>query len=127
MSTLSEFLYKLNYTNTDEILKLVALIAARVDVLTIKSGMEQNPKLRRLNRLRSIHSSLAIENNTLSLEQITALFDGKRIIAPPQDICEAQNAFEVYNRLLEFDPYDIMDLQAAHQIMMKDLIDLFGN
>ena len=99
---MSDFLYKPKYDITDEILNLVALIAARVDVLTIQSSMEQKPKLHRLNRLRSIHSSLAIENNTLSLEQITALFDGKPVIAPPQDICEAQNAFEVYRQLLEF-------------------------
>ena len=71
---MNEFLYKPKYIITDEILNLVALIAAKVDVLTIQSGMEQNPKLLRLNRLRSIHSSLAIENNTLSLEQVTALF-----------------------------------------------------
>ena len=123
---MSGFLYKPKYTITDEILNLVALIAARVDVLTIKSGMEQNPKLRRLNRLRSIQSSLAIENNTLSLSQITALFEGKRVIAPPQDICEAQNAFEVYDRLLEFNPYDEMDLLSAHQILMKNLIKVPG-
>ena len=119
---MSELLYKPKYTITDEILNLVAQIAARVDVLTIKSGMGQNPKLRRLNRLRSIHSSLAIENNTLSLEQITALFDGKHVIAPPQDICEAENAFQVYDKLLEFDPYDVMDLLSAHQILMKNLL-----
>ena len=123
---MSDFLYKPNYTITDGILTLVAQIAARVDVLTIQSGMEQNPKLRRLNRLRSIHSSLAIENNTLSLEQVTALFEGKRVLAPAQDICEAQNAFEVYNRLLELDPYDVMDLLAAHQILMKDLVKVPG-
>ena len=123
---MSEFLYKPKYTITDEILNLVALIAARVDVLTIKSGMEQNPKLRRLNRLRSIYSSLAIENNTLSLEQVSALFEGKRVIAPPRDICEARNAFEVYNRLLAFDPYDVMDLLTAHQILMKDLVKVPG-
>ena len=52
---MDEFLYKPKYTITDEILNLIAQIAARVDVLTIKSGMEQNPKLRRLNRLRSIY------------------------------------------------------------------------
>jgi Fic family protein len=95
-------------------------------VLTIQSGMEQKPKMHRLNRLRSIHSSLAIENNTLSLEQVTALFGGKRIIAPPQDICEAQNAFEAYERLLEFDPYDMMDLLTAQQILMKDLVKVPG-
>ena len=123
---MSEFLYKPKYTITEEILNLVAQIAALVDVLTIKSGMEQNPKLRWLSRLRSIHSSLAIENNTLSIEQITALFDGKRVLAPQQDIREAQNAFEVYNRLLEFNPYDVMDLLTAHQILMKDLVKAPG-
>ncbi len=123
---MSDFLYKPNYTITDEILNLVALIAARVDVLTIQSGMEQNPKLRRANRIRSIHSSLAIENNSLSLEQVTAVIDGKRVIAPPQDICEVENAFQAYNRLLEFDPYDVMDLQTAHQILMKDLVKESG-
>jgi Fic family protein len=84
--------------------------------------MEQNPKLRRANRIRSIHSSLAIENNSLSLEQVTAIIDGKRVLAPPQDICEALNAFAAYNKMLEFNPYDIMDLLTAHQILMKDLV-----
>ena len=55
---LDELLYRPNYTVTDEIISLIAQLAARVDVLTIQSGMDQNPKLRRLNRLRSIHSSL---------------------------------------------------------------------
>ena len=95
---MNEELYKPNYTITDETLNLAASIAARVDVLTVQNGMKSSPKLRRLNRLRSIHSSLAIENNTLSLAQVTAIFEGKRVIAPPQDICEAQNAFEAYNR-----------------------------
>jgi Fic family protein len=106
---MDNFLYKPKYTITDEILNLAAQIAGRVDVLTILSGAEQNPKLRRANRIRSIHSSLAIENNSLSLEQVTALINGKRVLAPPQDICEAQNAFEAYNRLFSFDPYDAMD------------------
>jgi len=119
---LSEFLYNPKYKITDEILTLVAQIAARVDVLTIKSDIEQNLKLNRLNRLRSIHSSLAIENNTLSFEQIVALYDGKKVLAPAQDIQEAQNAFEVYDRMLEFNPYDALDVLLAHQILMKDLV-----
>jgi Fic family protein len=118
----NEFLYKPTYTITDEILTLVANIAARVDVLTIQSGMEQNPKLRRANRILSIHSSLAIENNSLSLEQVSAIIDGKRVLAPPQDICEVENAFAAYNKMLDFDPYDVMDLLTAHQILMKDLV-----
>jgi len=123
---LGDLLYKPNYTITDDIISLIAQIAARVDVLAIQSGMEQNPKLRRQNQLRSIHSSLAIENNTLSLEQITKLFEGKKVLAPPQDICEAQNAFEVYEKLFKFDPYDYMDLLAAHKILMKDLVKIPG-
>jgi len=112
----------IKYTNTDDILNLVALIAARVDVLSIHSGMEQNPKLRRSNRIKSIHSSLAIENNSLSLSQVTAILDGKRILAPPQDICEVQNAFQAYERLLDFDPYNVNDLLTAHKILMKELV-----
>ncbi|MDR3314502.1 MAG: Fic family protein [Oscillospiraceae bacterium] len=117
-----DFLYKPNYTITDEILSLVAQIAARVDVLAMQSGMEQNPRLRRINRIRSVHSSLAIENNSLSLDQVTAIMDGKRVLAPPQDICEVENAFQAYGKMMAFDPYDRMDLLAAHQIMMKDLV-----
>jgi len=93
---MSDFLYKPKYTITDEVLTLAANIAAITDVLSINSGMGQNPKLRRGNRIRTIHSSLAIENNSLSLDQVTAILDGKRVLAPPQDICEVQNAFRVY-------------------------------
>ena len=116
------FLYKPKYTITDIILTLAANIAAKVDVLTVQSGIGQNLKLRRANRIRTIHSSLAIENNSLSLGQVTAILDGKRVLAPPQDICEVQNAFQVYARLLEFNPYDVMDLLTAHQILMNELV-----
>ena len=119
---MDNFLFKPKYTITDEILTLTANIAAKADVLTVQSGMVKNPKLRRASRIRTIHSSLAIENNSLSLEQVTAILDGRRVLAPPQDICEVQNAFQAYDLLLNFNPYDIMDLQAAHRILMKDLV-----
>jgi len=118
----SEFLYKPTYTITDEILLLVADIAAKTAVPNIRSDMERNPKLRKASRLRSIHSSLAIESNSLTLDQVTAILDGKRVLAAPQDICEVQNAFQAYDRLFELDPYDAMDLLTAHQILMKDLV-----
>lgn len=123
---MSEFLYKPKYTLTDEIVTLVADIAAKAEALTIRSGMEQNPKLRRINRIKSIQSSLAIENNTLTVEQVTALLDGKRILAPPTDIIEAQNAIQVYNKLLDYNPYDIDDLLCAHGVLMKGLITEAG-
>ena len=119
---MSEFFFKPLYTITDEILTLTADIASRADILTIQSGMTLNPLLRRSNQILSVHSSLAIENNSLSLEQVTAIIEGKRVLAPPQEICEVQNAFEAYNILLDFDPYDMENILAAHRIMMKDLV-----
>ncbi|MDR0914347.1 MAG: Fic family protein [Oscillospiraceae bacterium] len=119
---MSELLYKPVYTNTDEIVNLTVKIAALADALNIKSTMQQSLKLRRANRIKSVHSSLAIENNSLSLEQVTAVINGKKVLAPPQDICEVKNAFEAYNNLLAFNPYDIDDLQAAHLILMQDLV-----
>ncbi|MDR1061146.1 MAG: Fic family protein [Clostridiales bacterium] len=119
---MSEFLYKPKYTLTDEIVTLVADIAVKVAVLAIRSGMEQNPKLRRINRVKSIQSSLAIENNTLTVEQVTALLDGKRVLASPQDILEAQNAIQAYNKLLGWNPHDVDDLQSAHGILLKGLV-----
>ena len=115
------FLYNPNYTITDEILTLTAGIAAKVGALSVLGGMAQNPRLRRANRIRTVHSSLAIENNSLSPDQVTAILDGKRVLAPQQDICEVRNAFQVYDRLLEFNPYDVLDLLAAHQILMNGL------
>jgi len=123
---MSELLYKPKYTNTDEILTLVANITSAIDVLTIKSGMQQNPKLRRANRIKSIHGSLAIENNSLSLQQVTAVINGKPVLAPPQDIAEVENAFKAYEKLLGYNPYDIDDLQVAHSVLMKDLVKEAG-
>jgi len=119
---MKEFMYKPKYTITDEIVTLVADIAAKAEALTIHSGMEQNPKLRRINRIKSIQSSLAIENNTLTVEQVTALIEGKRVLAPPQDILEAQNAIRAYDKLFDFNPYDLDDLLSAHGILTKSLI-----
>ena len=123
---MSCFLYKPKYTITDEILTLTVNIAAKAEMLSAPSGVGHNPILCRANRIRTIHSSLVIENNSLSLDQVTAILNGKRVLAPPQDICEVENAFQAYNRLLEFDPYDIMDLLTAHQLIMKDLVKTPG-
>jgi Fic family protein len=123
---LSELLYKPKFTNTDEVVSLTAEISALAEVLTIRRDMELSPKLRRKNRIKSIHSSLAIENNSLSLSQVTDVIDGKPVLAPPKDICEVKNAFEAYERLLSFNPYDIDDLEVAHGILMKDLVKMPG-
>ena len=81
---------------TNEILDCVAEIAELVGRVSATEGLSQNPMLRRTNRIRTIYSSLAIEQNTLSLEQVTAVLDGKHVLAPPKDIAEVKNAYEIY-------------------------------
>ena len=82
--------------------------------------------MRRINRIRTIHGSLAIEQNTLSLEQVTAVLNGKQVLAPPKDIAEVKNAYEIYERLEELDPYSVDDLLTAHGIMTRGLVDESG-
>ena len=82
--------------------------------------------MRRTNRIRTIHGSLAIEQNTLSLEQVTAVLNGKQVLAPPKDIAEVKNAYEIYERLEELDPYSVDDLLTAHGIMMRGLVEESG-
>ncbi|HAR43683.1 MAG TPA: cell filamentation protein Fic [Bdellovibrionales bacterium] len=86
------------------------------------SGEKPQPKLRRLNRIRTIQGSLAIEGNSLSLEQITALLDGKRVLGPKKDIFEAQNANEAYEHALSYDPFSVKSMLEAHQFLMKGII-----
>ena len=88
--------------------------------------LSSNPTLRRSNRIRTIHGSLAIEQNTLSLEQVTAVLNGKHVLAPPKDIAEVKNAYEIYERLDELDPYSVDDLLTAHGIMTRELVDESG-
>ena len=81
-----------------------------------------NPHLRRENRIRTIHSSLAIEHNSLSLEQVTAILDGKRVLGNPNEIKEVQNAYEAYELMLGLDPLSVDDLLKAHKLMMNGLV-----
>ena len=77
--------------------------------------------MRRSNRIKTVYGSLAIEQNTLTLDQVTAVLDGKRVLARPKDIAKVRNAFEIYDRLEELDPYSIDDLLTAHRVMMRGL------
>lgn len=108
------------------ILSEIAEISELVGHLTAVAGLSSSPMLRRTNRIRTIYSSLAIEQNTLSLEQVTAVIAGKRIIAPPKDIAEVKNAFEIYEMAEALDPYSIDDLLAAHRVMTRGLIEESG-
>jgi len=111
---------------TNAMIHAVAEIAELVGKLTSTNRLSTNPTLRRTNRIRTIHGSLAIEQNTLSLEQVTAVLNGKQVLAPPKDIAEVKNAYEIYEQLDELDPYSVDDLLSAHRIMTRGLVEESG-
>ena len=111
---------------TNTILNEIAEIAELVGHVNAALGLSTNPMLRRTNRIRTIYSSLAIEQNTLSLDQVTAVLKGKRIIAPPKDIAEVKNAYEIYEMMDSLDPYSVDDLLNAHGVMTRGLVEESG-
>ena len=111
---------------TTSILDEIAEIAELVGQVNAVTGLTTNPMLRRTNRIRTIYSSLAIEQNTLSLEQVTAVLNGKRVIAPLKDIAEVKNAYEIYEMLDSLNPYSVDDLLNAHAVMTKGLTEESG-
>ena len=111
---------------TNKIIDDVAEISELIGRLSAHDHLSSNPNLRRTNRIRTIYGSLAIEQNTLSLEQVTAVLNGKHVLAPPKDIAEVKNAYEIYERLDELDPYSVDDLLTAHGIMTCGLVEESG-
>ena len=111
---------------TNAILDAVAEIAELVGQVNAVSALSTNPMLRRTNRIRTIYSSLAIEQNTLSLEQVTAVLDGKRILAPAKDILEVKNAYETYELLDTLNPYSVDHLLDAYAVMTRGLTQESG-
>ena len=111
---------------TKTMLDEIAEIGELVGQVNATLGLTSNPTLRRTNRIRTIHSSLAIEQNTLSLEQVTAVLNGKRIIAPPKDIAEVKNAYDIYEMMDSLDPYSVDDLLSAHGVMTRGLVEESG-
>lgn len=114
--------YKPPYTMTEEITNLVIEIAELTGKISLSDRLSKNPKLRRDNRIRSIHSSLAIEQNTLTVAQVSDIIHGKRVLGPPQDITEVKNAYDAYELLTRLNPYSVKDLLKAHKVMMTDLV-----
>lgn len=114
------------FTMTDEITNLVIEIAELTGAMTASDHLSKSPRLRRANRVRSIHSSLAIEQNSLTLDQVSDVIDGKRVLGPPQDIREVKNAYQAYELLTKLNPYSIKDLLKAHKIMMDGLVKEAG-
>lgn len=114
--------YKPPFHMTDRIINLVATISEQVGRIAVLSHGKINPHLRKENRIRTIHSSLAIEQNSLSLEQVTAILDGKRVLGNPNEIREVKNAYDTYELLLSLDTNSVKDLLKAHRVMMEGLI-----
>lgn len=111
---------------TSAVLDDVAAIAELVGRISSTNQLSASPTLRRNNRIRTIHGSLAIEQNTLNIEQVTAVLSGKHVLAPPKDIAEVRNAYEIYERMDTLDPYSVDDLCLAHGVMMGGLMEEAG-
>ena len=119
--------YRPPFQMTEEITNLIVEIGEYVGSITTYESMRQNPVLRRESRIRSIYSSLAIEQNTLSLDQVTDVIEGKRVLGPPQDIREVKNAYEAYEQVSSLDPYDVKNLLLAHKLLMDGLVKEAGS
>ena len=105
------------FSVTNTMLTLVAEIAEKTGRITSYRSFETKPYLRRNNRIRSIHSSLAIEANSLSVDEVRSVINGRTVIGPEKEIQEVKHAYQAYDMLGKFDPYSLKDLQKLHGIM----------
>jgi Fic family protein len=110
------------YIITSDILQLIASISERIGEINATHLNRPAAELRKANRIKTIQSSLEIEGNTLSIEQITAILENKRVLGPQKDILEVKNAIVVYDQLDEFKPHNLPSLLKAHKILMAGLI-----
>lgn len=107
---------------------LVSEISEQVGIINMRLGENApSPQLRKKNQIKTIHSSLGIEHNSLSLKQVTDIIDGKRVLGAPDEIQEVKNAIEAYRLMPELDAFKEKDLLRAHGLMMKDLVQNAGH
>lgn len=118
--------YQPPFTLTPTAVRLIAEISESIGRLSLLTEQATALRLRRINRIRTIQGSLAIEGNTLSEAQITAILEGKRVIAPPREVQEARNAIVTYDQLEDWLPTREAHLLQAHALLMKGLIDEVG-
>ena len=114
------------YTITPSILQLITCISEKIGEVNASFLNRPSPKLRKQNRIKTIHSSLKIEGNTLTEEQITALLENKRVIGPKQDVIEVLNAVDIYENLENYTPKNEKSFLKAHKHLMKNLVDNAG-
>ena len=118
--------YQPPFKITSKIIDYISRISEKIGEINSFENSPQQVKLRKENRIKTIHSSLAIENNSLTIEQITAIIDGKRVLGSPNEIQEVKNAVQTYELLLKLNPYEEKDLLKAHSLMMQDLVSNSG-
>jgi len=111
---------------TNKMFELAAKIMEQLGKLSNVNELESLPRLRKVSRIKSIHSSLAIENNTLSVKQVTDIIDGKRVLGPTDDILAVKNAYDAYKKLENINAFSLDDLQEVHGIMMNGLVSESG-
>lgn len=113
---------------TDEILRLVSEISEQIGALSVMLGARMpSPMLRKENQIKTIHSSLAIEHNSLSLQQVTDVIEGKHVLGAPNEIQEVKNAVQAYRLMQSLDAFQEKDLRRAHGLMMADLVEEAGH
>ncbi|MBQ8804414.1 MAG: Fic family protein [Tyzzerella sp.] len=118
--------YKPPFTITNEILSYVSSISEKIGRITATSNLESKPHLRKNNRIKSIHSSLKIEANSLSLGQVRDVINGKMVLGEKKEIQEVKNAYAAYEKFSEINPYSIRDLKKFHGIMTKYVVEESG-
>lgn len=119
-------MYKPPFEITSKIIELISNISEKIGEINTLQDSPYHIQLRKENRIKTIHSSLAIENNSLSLKQITAIIEGKRVLGNPNEIKEVKNSIQAYDLLLSLNPYNEKDLLNAHKLMMQDLVERNG-
>lgn len=119
-------MYKPPFEITAKIIELISNISEKIGEINTLQDSPYHIQLRKENRIKTIHSSLAIENNSLSLKQITAIIEGKRVLGNPNEIKEVKNSIQAYDLLLSLNPYNEKDLLNAHKLMMQDLVERNG-
>lgn len=119
-------MYAPPFTVSSKAINLVARISSQIERYAIKMEQGDTLRLRKVNRIKTIHSSLAIEGNTLSEGEVQAILEGKRVVAPLKEIQEVRNAIKTYELYPKLNPFSIPDLLLAHETMMTGLVDDAG-
>ena len=119
-------MYKPPFTVSVKAINLIAKISSQLERYAIKMEQEDTLRLRRANRIKTIHSSLAIEGNTLSEGEVQAVLEGKKVVAPLKEIQEVKNAIKTYELYPKLNPFSPQDLLLAHGTMMAGLVDEAG-